>query len=895
MYNFRIEFVYPWFLLLFLAALALTLIPYFRLSKKYRKTRNRITSMVLHLVIMFLATTTLAGMTFSYDVQNEENVILYLVDVSQSEEEVAIERDKFLEKALEYSRYDGYTVGVVTFGFDQELAVDFTTDIDKVMDAYEEAEKPDTTATNIADALRYAKDLLEEYEIAKIVLVTDGEETDEDALSVIKSIVALDIALDVAQISPETNVDDIQLTNITFPDYHISVGDECSISLTIQSTSDAAINVELYDNGDVDIDASKNIAIGEGSQTVVFTHKFETDGLHDITFKIAHDDAWVENNTYTSYYFLQEFNEVLILESSEGQSEALTELLKNKEEIPYNVNVVNIKNAPLNVEDLREYDQVILNNIANKDMPYGFDEVLEMYVSEFGGGLFTVGGSDAEGNAHAYNRKDMYNTLYQQMLPVQAINYTQPCAVMIIVDTSGSMTSSPDDSGFTMLDWAKAGAAQCVEMLSDRDYVGVMTLSTDYEMKQELIPCTQKNKIFLAINSLDKGNGSTNYAPSIDRAGESLATVDVERRHIIIVSDGQPTDSFETKGDTPGYAGFIEENYKNHGITLSIMAIGLSEGYGKYDELKTAAEELGHGKLYTPEPGGDIIELMRKDLNIQAIDESTEKAYQPVLSSLTSPVAKGVEYFSDGLDNKVPVNLGGFYGVRAKKTADVYMESMYGVPLYTQWKYGKGMVGSFMSDLNGQWSSEFLDNENGKKLLFNMIAGLMPTENIRPNEINLTMVEDNYTNQLSVYSSLQAGEYISGKIVEVTKDGEAIALSLNETTSTDKQELRKMGVYVETPLSASNKYSRCTLIVKASGIYKIVLEKRNAEGEVLSTYETYKSFAYSKEYDSYLDETEIPPYQSLKELVSKADGNMIADLENPEEIFEDFVTSITYT
>ena len=103
------------------------------------------------------------------------------------------------------------------------------------------------------------------------------------------------------------------------------------------------------------------------------------------------------------------------------------------------------------------------------------------------------------------------------------------------------------------------------------------------------------------------------------------------------------------------------------------------------------------------------------------------------------------------------------------------------------------------------------------------------------------------------------------------------------------------GFVKETPLSASNKYSRCTLIVKASGIYKIVLEKRNAEGEVLSTYETYKSFAYSKEYDSYLDETEIPPYQSLKELVSKADGNMIADLENPEEIFEDFVTSITYT
>ena len=157
MFNLRIEFLHPWHLLLLIPALALTLIPYFLLSKKYRRTRNRITSMVLHLLIMLLANTTFAGMLFKYDIQNEENVILYLVDVSHSEENASMERDDFLEQALEYSRFDGYTVGVVTFGFDQELAVDFTTYVDEIFKQYEDAEKPDTTATNIADALRYSK------------------------------------------------------------------------------------------------------------------------------------------------------------------------------------------------------------------------------------------------------------------------------------------------------------------------------------------------------------------------------------------------------------------------------------------------------------------------------------------------------------------------------------------------------------------------------------------------------------------------------------------------------------------------------------------------------------------------------------------------------------------
>ena len=35
----------PWWLLLLIPALALTLIPYFKLKKRYRRTRNRISSM----------------------------------------------------------------------------------------------------------------------------------------------------------------------------------------------------------------------------------------------------------------------------------------------------------------------------------------------------------------------------------------------------------------------------------------------------------------------------------------------------------------------------------------------------------------------------------------------------------------------------------------------------------------------------------------------------------------------------------------------------------------------------------------------------------------------------------------------------------------------------------
>ena len=77
-------------------------------------------------------------------------------------------------------------------------------------------------------------------------------------------------------------------------------------------------------------------------------------------------------------------------------------------------------------------------------MPGGFIDVLHSYVNDYGGGMLTLGGKQDDGKtANAYNRSDMYGTTYQAMLPIEAINYTPPVAVMIIIDASGSMGESP--------------------------------------------------------------------------------------------------------------------------------------------------------------------------------------------------------------------------------------------------------------------------------------------------------------------------------------------------------------------------------------------------------------------------------------------------------------------
>ena len=188
MSNFAIEFEYPWLLLLLIPAIALSLFPYFRTQKKYRRTRNRIVSLVLHIAILTISIFALSGLFFSYDKVNTENELLLLVDASFSSEENESAKNEFIREVINESASN--KVGVVTFGYDQVYAVELTNDTGKAYRQYLDAPLPDTTATDIAAALNYARSLFKSPTTAKIVLISDGIETDGNAMTAIKSVAA---------------------------------------------------------------------------------------------------------------------------------------------------------------------------------------------------------------------------------------------------------------------------------------------------------------------------------------------------------------------------------------------------------------------------------------------------------------------------------------------------------------------------------------------------------------------------------------------------------------------------------------------------------------------------------------------------------------------------------
>ena len=222
MSDFQITYRHPWLLLLIIPAVLLTLIPYFRLHKRYRFTRNRIGSMVLHIAATVLAANLLAGLGFSYSIPNDKNEVIILVDVSDSGAEEREMTDEFVRSVIDVCP-DGCKIGIVKFGYGCSYPVSLTDNREGAFAAYAASEDPSGTASALADALKYTASLFTNKKTSKIVVVSDGLETDGDALLSLYEIASEGTVIDTAYVSSD-DAADVRIVSAEIKDKEIMPG-----------------------------------------------------------------------------------------------------------------------------------------------------------------------------------------------------------------------------------------------------------------------------------------------------------------------------------------------------------------------------------------------------------------------------------------------------------------------------------------------------------------------------------------------------------------------------------------------------------------------------------------------------------------------------------------------
>ena len=256
--------------------------------------------------------------------------------------------------------------------------------------------------------------------------------------------------------------------------------------------------------------------------------------------------------------------------------------------------------------------------------------------------------------------------------------------------------------------------------------------------------------------------------------------------------------------------------------------------------------------------------VMYDDLNVKEIKETNYEQFDIKAAITSSPIFAGVELRGSYIpvDDENNLTLDGFYGVKLKPEATVILSGQY-TPLYAEWQFGKGKVGTFACDLNGAWSADFISSDEGIKIVNNIVKSLYPKERVKPMEIDAEWSGDNYTTQLSIFTDLGEGEYIEATITSPLAEGEL-----------------EPRVQVFTA-SAKDGYSRMEFGVTTPGLHEILVQRKSADGTVLAEQVIYKPLSYSKEYDAFPDE------QAAEELIvylAEASGGEV--ITDPVYVFQ---------
>jgi Ca-activated chloride channel family protein len=130
-----------------------------------------------------------------------------------------------------------------------------------------------------------------------------------------------------------------------------------------------------------------------------------------------------------------------------------------------------------------------------------------------------------------------------------------PLALLLVVDTSGSMRST---SGESKLDRAIASAHELLEdsLLAPDDLIGVIGFDARAHNVWPLSPLLDRRDAHFALDKLHAFGGRTRLALGLQSAREQLAQLkNLSARRVVVLTDGQTEDEGECRGLAEEFAG----------------------------------------------------------------------------------------------------------------------------------------------------------------------------------------------------------------------------------------------------------------------------------------------------------------------------------------------------
>lgn len=713
----NISFSNPYLLLIGIALIAIVCIPFFLSIKRDGLNFHSITSLVCHVLIAIFMTLAFAEMTFRL-VVTETNVYV-LADVSYSTKDNYEKIDNYIER-LSHNLPNNSKMGVICYGKDYETLVQLGEPLKSVSES-----NVDNSKTDLKPALEYTASLFTDNVVKRIVIISDGKNTNElNTSGLISDFESRNIYVDAIYIDSNIGEDvkEFQISDVEYNNTAFKNDDE-TVVVTIEANMNLqyAATLSIYKDDDTIPFDTKNISLTKGITKESL--KLYTDEAGDYKYRVElsqykenENDESIDSNEFNNkYYFNQSIKstlKILYISSSNEEFELFESI--HPDDI-YTIDAfVNKKNVPYTLEKLCEYDQIVISNtdLRTLDNAATIISNLDTAVSEFGKSLITIGNTYIQNStADGEDPNGILND-FGKLLPV---NYNtskdKDRLTTFIIDISKSMATGGNYSAGNVFTVAKNTACFMIDSLNETDYFNVVAFHGSILYPVGIIVASKENKekAKKIIMDLDAGQ-ATSIGDALEGTYNMINKQNFTEKQIYMISDGA-----SYSADYSNIDSWSRELAKNN-VRINVIHTT------KFDTIRPEEKDAQDIMMLIKKNGnGDYYHVWNDEsissVKLVVFDKITEN-YKEDSNGFTVTIEKANNKLVSGItriDNKVT----SFYTSRAKSTATTVLqirddENSY--PLYSTWQYGNGSVSSFASSF-----LYFSDNQsNGYKMISNI-------------------------------------------------------------------------------------------------------------------------------------------------------------------------------
>ena len=618
--------------------------------------RQQIISLSIRTVILTFIVLALAGLTLILPTQ--QTMIVLLADQSRSIDAAAAEyRDKFVERSRKTIPPDRFG-GVVHFG------------------------TPDST--DIAAALNPALAIIPPNCVPHLVVISDGNETRGNVLTAaiqsgaIVSVVPL----------PSSSAPEVQVADLNIP-HNIRQGEPFYLEVVIQSNVETDAIITIYKNPFRLLEEPRRLQIGEN----VFRFRQTMDNQRQQEFTVtvnAQQDTFRDNNHLSGLVFADGKPRVLIIDSEPRTIRELTSALREQE---IAAEVRPPEGIPKTLEDLNNFEAVLLSDVSAAAMSVSQMNLLRTYVSELGGGLIMLG------SEQSFGLGGYFKTPIEEILPVycylQKEQEKPSLAICLVIDCSGSM-------GGQKMELAKDAAKAAIELLTPQDFAAVIAFDNE---PYAIVPMqsTASTSAMIAAISTVEAAGGTNIFPAMVEGYEQLRRVPARLKHVILLTDG-----YSAPGDFEG----ITRQLVRDQITVSTVGVGEAD-----NELLKIIAGIGKGRHYSCDDPQAIPQIFAQETITASKSAIEENPFIPIPITATTVLRQ--------INLRTTPPLLGYVVSKPKPTAQFILATEAGDPLLMWWRFGLGQTVAFTSDAKSKWGAEWIAWEDFGKFWAQVIRHAM--------------------------------------------------------------------------------------------------------------------------------------------------------------------------